>query len=183
MMCNTPEDLDLKGIDTVAIDIETYDPNLKTKGSGAIKGDGFITGVAVATGKDTVYFPLNHSDTTMKEEELEGYKKSLTEIQNRSGIQSSTEAKSKLEELDKAIYETLGVKNLEEARGVKRDLSSNLDEGGIKQLENKVENLTKTIIDETKIIEINEILEIHEILETIERNRFWESWTMSMDFG
>ena len=41
-MCNTPEDLDLKGIDTVAIDIETYDPNLKTKGSGAIKGDGFI---------------------------------------------------------------------------------------------------------------------------------------------
>ena len=90
---------------------------------------------------------------SMKEEELEGYKKSLTEIQNRSGIQSSTEAKSKLEELDKAIYETLGVKNLEEARGVKRDLSSNLDEGGIKQLENKVENLTKTIIDETKIIE------------------------------
>ena len=90
---------------------------------------------------------------SMKEEELEGYKKSLTEIQNRSGIQSSTEAKSKLEELDKAIYETLGVKNLEEARGVKRALSSNLDEDGIEQLENKVENLTRTIIDETKIIE------------------------------
>ena len=73
MMCNTPEDLDLKGIDTVAIDIETYDPNLKTKGSGAIKGDGFITGVAVATGKDTVYFPLNHSDTTVEGEELEEF--------------------------------------------------------------------------------------------------------------
>ena len=41
-MCNTPEDLDLKGIDTVAIDIETYDPNLKTKGLGAIRNDGFI---------------------------------------------------------------------------------------------------------------------------------------------
>ena len=51
-MCNTPEDLDLKGIDTVAVDIETYDPNLKTKGLGAIRNDGFICGIAVATGKD-----------------------------------------------------------------------------------------------------------------------------------
>ena len=68
-MCNTPEDLDLKGIDTVAIDIETYDPNLKTKGSGAIKGNGFITGVAVATGKDTVYFPLHHSDVVKSDDE------------------------------------------------------------------------------------------------------------------
>ena len=62
-MCNTPEDLDLTGIDTVAIDIETYDPNLKTKGLGAIRNDGFICGVAIATGKDTSYFPLQHSDT------------------------------------------------------------------------------------------------------------------------
>jgi len=62
-MCNTPEDLDLRGIDTVAVDIETYDPNLKTKGLGAIRNDGFICGIAVATGKDTAYFPLRHSDT------------------------------------------------------------------------------------------------------------------------
>jgi len=63
-MCKRPEDLDLEGIDTVAIDIETYDPNLKTKGLGAVRKDGFITGVAVATGKDTVYFGLHHSDLT-----------------------------------------------------------------------------------------------------------------------
>jgi len=61
-MCNTPEDLDLNGIDTVAIDIETYDPNLKTKGSGAIRNDGFICGIAVATENDLAYFPLRHSD-------------------------------------------------------------------------------------------------------------------------
>ena len=61
-MCNTPEDLNLEGIDTVAIDIETYDPNLKTKGSGAIRGDGFICGIAVATDNDLAYFPLRHSD-------------------------------------------------------------------------------------------------------------------------
>jgi len=61
-MCNTPEDLDLNGIDTVAVDIETYDPNLKTKGLGAIRNDGYICGIAVATGKETAYFPLRHSD-------------------------------------------------------------------------------------------------------------------------
>tara|TARA_R100001129_G_scaffold95824_1_gene65386 strand:- start:30 stop:2096 length:2067 start_codon:yes stop_codon:yes gene_type:complete len=61
-MCNTPEDLNLKNINTVALDIETYDPNLRTKGLGAIRGDGFITGVAVATDNETVYFPLHHSD-------------------------------------------------------------------------------------------------------------------------
>ena len=72
-MCNTPEDLDLKGIDTVALDIETYDPNLKTKGLGAIRGDGFITGVAVATGKDTVYFPLHHSDHIKSDSEKKNF--------------------------------------------------------------------------------------------------------------
>ena len=62
-MCNTPEDLNLNGIDTVAIDIETYDPNLKTKGSGSIRNDGFVCGIAVATDNDTAYFPIRHSDT------------------------------------------------------------------------------------------------------------------------
>ena len=61
-MCNTPEDLNLEGVDTVAIDIETYDPNLKTKGLGAIRNDGFICGIAVATQNDLAYFPLRHSD-------------------------------------------------------------------------------------------------------------------------
>jgi len=69
-MCNTPEDLDLKGIDTVAVDIETYDPNLKTKGLGAIRNDGFICGIAVATEKDTAYFPLQHSDTDIDPERI-----------------------------------------------------------------------------------------------------------------
>jgi DNA polymerase I-like protein with 3'-5' exonuclease and polymerase domains len=61
-MCKSPEDLDLKNINTVAVDIETYDPNLKTKGLGAVRKDGFICGIAVATGKETCYFPLKHSD-------------------------------------------------------------------------------------------------------------------------
>jgi len=69
-MCNTPEDLNLEGVDTVAIDIETYDPNLKTKGSGAIRKDGFICGIAVATNNDLAYFPLRHSDTDISFERI-----------------------------------------------------------------------------------------------------------------
>tara|TARA_R110002012_G_scaffold7637_1_gene35577 strand:- start:1169 stop:3217 length:2049 start_codon:yes stop_codon:yes gene_type:complete len=69
-MCSTPKDLDLQDVDVVAIDIETYDPNLKTKGLGAIRKDGFITGVAVATGKETVYFPIHHSDNILEGEQL-----------------------------------------------------------------------------------------------------------------
>jgi len=77
-MCNTPEDLDLTGIDTVAIDIETYDPNLKTKGLGAIRNDGFICGVAIATGKDTSYFPLRHSDTDIDPQRIKKYFRTKT---------------------------------------------------------------------------------------------------------
>ena len=85
-MCNTPDDLDLKGINTVAIDIETYDPNLKTKGLGAIRGDGFITGVAVATGKDTVYFPLHHLDVKKSKEEQKEFWNKLNSklLQNKN---------------------------------------------------------------------------------------------------
>ena len=48
-MCTVPQlkDLDLTDIDIVAIDLETYDPNLKTKGLGAIRKDGFVTGIAI----------------------------------------------------------------------------------------------------------------------------------------
>ena len=64
-MCTAPriEDLDLKDIDTVAVDLETYDPNLKKLGSGAIRGDGFVCGIAIATDKQTVYFPIAHDKT------------------------------------------------------------------------------------------------------------------------
>lgn len=42
------------------IDIETYDPDLKTKGPGA-RRDGYIIGIAVATEDDSWYFPMQHS--------------------------------------------------------------------------------------------------------------------------
>ena len=91
-MCSTPADLDLQGVDTVAIDIETYDPNLKTKGLGALREgesserDGFITGVAVATSKDIVYFPIHHSDLKKTKEEQDEFWDELnsTILQNKN---------------------------------------------------------------------------------------------------
>ena len=64
-MCAVPQltDLDLTDIDTVAIDLETYDPNLKSKGLGAVRKDGFVTGIAIATKNQTLYFPIAHAMT------------------------------------------------------------------------------------------------------------------------
>ena len=63
-MCAAPglSELDLKGIDTVAVDLETYDPHLITKGSGALRDEGWVCGIAIATNKQELYFPLDHKE-------------------------------------------------------------------------------------------------------------------------
>lgn len=43
----------------LVIDVETYDPDLKTKGPG-VRRDGYIVGLAVATEDRSWYFPMNH---------------------------------------------------------------------------------------------------------------------------
>ena len=64
-MCTAPrvEDLDLTDIDIVAVDLETYDPELKKKGSGAVRGIGKVCGIGVCTGKQTYYFPIRHQNS------------------------------------------------------------------------------------------------------------------------
>jgi len=64
-MCSAPslKDLDLTDVTTVAVDLETYDPSLKKHGSGAIRGEGFVCGIAIATDKQTVYYPIAHAMT------------------------------------------------------------------------------------------------------------------------
>ena len=51
---------DLKGYKYIAIDLETKDPGLKTSGSGAIKGNGEIVGIAVAVEGWSAYYPIAH---------------------------------------------------------------------------------------------------------------------------
>jgi DNA polymerase I-like protein with 3'-5' exonuclease and polymerase domains len=51
---------DLRGADEIAIDLETRDPDLKSKGSGAIIGNGEVVGIAVAVDGYKGYFPIAH---------------------------------------------------------------------------------------------------------------------------
>ena len=45
----------------IAIDTETYDPNLKTMGPGGFRKDGYIVGISIATDSGyNEYFPINH---------------------------------------------------------------------------------------------------------------------------
>jgi DNA polymerase I-like protein with 3'-5' exonuclease and polymerase domains len=51
---------DLTQADVIAIDLETCDPDLKTKGSGAVVGRGKVVGIAVAVDGYSGYFPFDH---------------------------------------------------------------------------------------------------------------------------
>ena len=51
---------DLRQADTIAIDLETHDPDLKTLGSGSIVGRGKVVGIAVAVDGYSGYFPFDH---------------------------------------------------------------------------------------------------------------------------
>ena len=51
---------DLTQVDEIAIDLETRDPDLIKKGSGAIIGNGEVIGIAVATTHYKGYFPIGH---------------------------------------------------------------------------------------------------------------------------
>jgi DNA polymerase I-like protein with 3'-5' exonuclease and polymerase domains len=51
---------DLKGYKYIAIDLETKDPDLKSRGSGSIIGNGNIVGIAVAVEGWSAYYPIAH---------------------------------------------------------------------------------------------------------------------------
>ena len=51
---------DLTNRQEVAIDLETSDPDLKSRGSGSVIGNGKVVGIAVATEDYKGYFPFDH---------------------------------------------------------------------------------------------------------------------------
>jgi len=51
---------DLKEYSEIAIDLETRDPNLISMGSGSVRGDGEVVGIAVAVEGWSGYFPIAH---------------------------------------------------------------------------------------------------------------------------
>ena len=59
---NIPEtsEIEIESGETVAIDLETYDPQLKTHGAGAIIGKGKVCGIALAFKDEKMYIPIRH---------------------------------------------------------------------------------------------------------------------------
>ena len=53
---------DLRSYDEIAVDLETRDPDLRSKGSGAVIGNGEVVGIAVAVPGKKYYFPIAHGE-------------------------------------------------------------------------------------------------------------------------
>ena len=53
---------DLRSYDEIAVDLETRDPDLRSKGSGSIIGNGEVVGIAVAVPGRKFYFPIAHKE-------------------------------------------------------------------------------------------------------------------------
>lgn len=60
MWTPTPFYPDLSRFKEVSIDTETNDPNLDKLGPGAMRRDGFLVGVSIATSEFKVYYPIRH---------------------------------------------------------------------------------------------------------------------------
>ena len=59
----TPSEFpDLRQYDEIAVDLETRDPDLKSKGSGSVIGSGEVVGIAVAVQGASWYFPIAHGN-------------------------------------------------------------------------------------------------------------------------
>lgn len=74
---------DLKGYKYIAIDLETKDPDLKSRGSGAVNGNGQIVGIAVAVEGWSAYYPIAHEGGgNLEKEKVMTWIKDVCELPN-----------------------------------------------------------------------------------------------------
>ena len=80
---NVPEKFpDLSKYSYVAIDLETRDPNLKTRGSGAVRGEGEIIGIALAVDDWQGYYPIGHREGNLDRRIVLDYVKDVCKANN-----------------------------------------------------------------------------------------------------
>ena len=84
---NAPDKFpDLSKFKHVAIDLETRDPDLKSKGSGAVRGNGEIIGIALAVNeggfKWSGYYPIAHRAGNLDKNMVLGYMKEVCAADN-----------------------------------------------------------------------------------------------------
>jgi len=70
-----PDDFpDLSKYNEIAIDLETKDPDLKTKGSSSMRGQGDVVGIAIAVKDWAAYYPIAHeSGPNMERKKVLGW--------------------------------------------------------------------------------------------------------------
>lgn len=57
---------DLNQYKELGLDLETNDPNIKTRGSGWPTNDGYIVGISISTPAFSHYYPIRHSDDNLE---------------------------------------------------------------------------------------------------------------------
>lgn len=136
---------DLFNAEILALDIETHDPNLKTKGSGVYRKDGFILGVSLSDGKFSEFYGFDHKDVPYE-----------TRNKNKAYIK---EQLSKVKQVLGAniLYDVDWLENYEgmKVNGVLRDLL--IAEPLIDELQYKfnLDNVLKKYLNESK--NVNEL--------------------------
>src|SRR5210317_648055 len=73
---------DLSDAKYIAIDLETKDPNLKSRGSGAVIGEGEIIGFAVAVDGWSGYYPIGHREGNLDKRIVLDYIKDVCKANN-----------------------------------------------------------------------------------------------------
>jgi len=78
----TPKDYypDLSNEKLIAIDLETCDRNLTTHGSGWATGDGYVTGIAVATADWQGYYPIAHGGGNLNKKKVLDWFKGVAKL-------------------------------------------------------------------------------------------------------
>jgi len=97
----TPSEFpDLRQYDEIAVDLETRDPDLKSKGSGSVTGSGEVVGIAVAVQGASWYFPIAHGNgpNMDRKKVLEWFKDTL--------------ASNAIKIFHNAMYDVCWIKNL-----------------------------------------------------------------------
>ena len=73
---------DLSKAEYIAIDLETRDPNLKTRGSGAVIGEGEIIGIALAVEGWSGYYPIGHREGNLDKRIVLDYVRDVCKASN-----------------------------------------------------------------------------------------------------
>ncbi len=72
-----------QGKQLLGIDVETYDPDLKSLGPGWGRNSGHLCGISVSCGDNSIYLPLKHYDKKLRKKRVRAYIQQLVDCPQR----------------------------------------------------------------------------------------------------